>query len=420
MRLLYTFLLHLVQLALPLVGLFNRKMKLSVDGRKRVYEELRASLKEGQPTLWFHAASLGEYEQGLPVMEAIQKQYPNHQLLITFFSPSGYEVKKDSAFLPDGRQGAKAVTYLPLDTVINVTKFLDIVKPEAAFFIKYEFWPNYLRALKLRKIRTFLISGVFREQQPFFKWYGAWMRKSLESFEYFFLQDAASLEALKLLQFDNASVNGDTRFDRVSHQIEMDNSLAFMDAFTKDSLCVVCGSTWPEDDAALIPYINAHQGKAKWIIAPHEIKAEKIKAIENGLQLKTVRYSEKEGKDLAQYDVLILDTIGLLTKVYSYAHIAYVGGAMGTTGLHNILEPATFGVPIITGPHLDKFPEARKLRQLAGLYTASNAKEVDVIFTKLFADPKFRTQTGMISGHYINSNTGATKAVAEYFGKLPL
>ena len=413
MRLHYTFLLHLVQLALPLVGLFNGKMKLSVDGRKRVYEELRSSLKEGQPALWFHAASLGEYEQGLPVMEAIQKQYPLHQILITFFSPSGYEVKKDSAI-------GKAVTYLPLDTVINANKFLDIVKPDAAFFIKYEFWPNYLRALSQRKIRTFLISGVFREQQPFFKWYGAWMRKSLETFEHFFLQDAASLEALRLLHFDNATVNGDTRFDRVSHQIEMDNSLAFMDAFTNDSLSVVCGSTWPEDDSVLIPYINAHQGVAKWIIAPHEIKAEKIKTIENGLKLKTVRYSDLEGKDLSQYDVLILDTIGLLTKVYSYAHIAYVGGAMGTTGLHNILEPATFGVPIITGPHLDKFPEARKLRQLAGLYTASNAKEVEAIFTKLFADPKFRTQTGMISGHYINSNTGATKAVVEYFGKLPL
>jgi 3-deoxy-D-manno-octulosonic-acid transferase len=412
MRTLYTFLLHLVQLTLPLVGLFNGKLKLFVAGRSRVFQELRASLNEGQPTLWFHAASLGEYEQGLPVMEAIQKLYPEHQLLISFFSPSGYEVKKDSAF-------AKAVTYLPLDTAINAAKFLDIVKPEAAFFIKYEFWPNYLRALKRRKIRTFLISGVFREQQPFFKWYGGWLRKSLQSFEYFFLQDAASMEVLKTLDFENAGISGDTRFDRVSHQIEMDNTLDFAEAFTNDSLCVVCGSTWPEDDAAILPYINTHQGTAKWIIAPHEIKPEKIGAIEKGLKVKSVRYSEREGKDLAHYEVLILDTIGLLTKVYSYADIAYVGGAMGTTGLHNILEPATFGVPIVTGTHLETFPEARKLRQLAGLYTVSNKEEADTIFTKLLTDPKFRIQTGMISGHYINSNTGATKSVVDYLTAFP-
>lgn len=246
------------------------------------------------------------------------------------------------------------------------------------------------------------------------------MRKSLQSFEHFFLQDTASMEALTVLDFENASISGDTRFDRVSHQIEIDNRLDFAEAFASDSLCVVCGSTWPEDDGVILPYINAHQGIAKWIIAPHEIKPEKIAAIEKGLEVKSVRYSEREGKDLASYDVLILDTIGLLTKVYSYAHIAYVGGAMGTTGLHNILEPATFGVPILTGPHLDIFPEARRLRQLAGLYTVSNKEEADTILTKLLTDPKFRTQTGMISGHYINSNTGATKSVVDYLTAFPL
>lgn len=413
MRFLYNFLVHLVQLVLPVTGIFSEKMKLFVSGRKRVFRELDMTLKKGQPTLWFHAASLGEYEQGLPVMEAIQKIYPKHQLLITFFSPSGYEVKKDTAF-------AKAVTYLPLDTRRNAIKFIDRVRPEAVFFIKYEFWPNYLDVLKHRKIRTFLISGVFRNQQPFFKWHGQWMRKSLHTFEHFFLQDKGSLEALHSLNFTNATVSGDTRFDRVSHQIEMDNSLDFATAFVKDHLCVVCGSTWPEDDALLLPYINAHQGVAKWIIAPHEMKPEKIAAIENGLHVKTVRYSEREGKDVATCEVLILDTIGLLTKVYSYAHIAFVGGAVGGTGLHNILEPATFGVPIITGPMLEKFPEARKLRQLAGLYTVSNSQEMEAILTKLVSDGKFRSQTGMISGHYINTNTGATQTVVQYINNLPL
>ena len=382
-------------------------MDLFVKGRRTVFSTLKADLEAEKPVIWFHAASLGEYEQGLPVMETVAHQYPEHQLLLTFFSPSGYEVKKDSAF-------AKAVTYLPLDTPANAKAFLDAAQPEMVFFVKYEFWPNYLRELQNRNIRTFLISGVFRESQAFFKPFGKWMTSYLNAFEYFFLQDKSSAEALDKLGFDNYTISGDTRFDRVSQQIEMDNTLNFATTFCTDHLCVVCGSTWGEDDDVLIPFINQNEGVAKFIIAPHEMNWDKIASLKKRLQVKTVLYSQMDIETVASCDVLIIDTIGLLTRLFSYADVAYVGGAMGTTGLHNILEPATFGIPIVTGSNLDKFPEARRLQQLAGLFTVKDSAELSTILKKLLLDKMFRVQSGMISGHFVNSNTGATKAVMDY------
>lgn len=396
-----------MQSVIPIAGLFNDKLKKSIKGRAQTVDVLHRDLNSDRPTLWLHAASLGEYEQGVPILDALQKEYPHHQWVISFFSPSGYEVKKNNAF-------AKATVYLPLDTPSNARAFLDAVKPEMVFFVKYEFWPNFLTELNRRKIRTFLISGVFRESQPFFKWYGKWMKKSLESFEHFFLQDKSSEEALQRLGFENYTVSGDTRFDRVSHQIEMDNTLEFIDRFKQDSLCVVCGSTWPEDDRVLTAYMNGHLGVAKFIIAPHEIKSDKIALLQSSLQGRSIRYSQMKDEPLGQYDILIIDTIGLLTKIYSYADVAYVGGAMGTTGLHNILEPATFGIPIVIGANFEKFPEAKRLQQLAGLYAVGNQNEFDEIINRLLKDSKFRNQTGMIAGHFINSNTGATKAVVDY------
>ena len=397
----------LVQALIPVAGLFNDKLKKSIVGRNHTLDILRKELVSGRSTLWMHAASLGEYEQGIPVIEAFQKIYPNHQWVITFFSPSGYEVKKKNAF-------AKATVYLPLDTRSNVNAFLDLVMPEMVFFVKYEFWPNYLNQLKKRNIRTFLISGVFRKSQPFFKSYGKWMLPSLESFEHFFLQNQSAAEALSILGFSNSTVSGDTRFDRVSHQIEMDNTLPFVEDFKGQHLTVVCGSTWPECDELITSFINRDVTPTKFVIAPHEIKPDKIAALESRLQVSTIRFSQHNEEALKNAKVLILDTVGLLTKVYSYADIAYVGGAVGTTGLHNILEPATFGVPILIGTNFDKFPEAKILQQLAGLYTVGTQQEFDERLERLLEDQKFRTQTGMIAGHFINSNTGATKAVVDY------
>ncbi|WP_396597941.1 3-deoxy-D-manno-octulosonic acid transferase [Dokdonia sp. R86516] len=407
MHKLYSLLITLIQALIPVAGFFNAKLKKSIVGRKHTLKILKKELIAGKPTIWIHAASLGEYEQGVPVLEELKKKYPEHQMVISFFSPSGYEIKKNNAF-------AKATVYLPFDTPNNVTRFLDIVSPEMVFFVKYEFWPNYLSELQRRKIRTFLISGVFRESQPFFKPYGKWMTASLKSFEHFFLQNEDSATALQKLGFENFSVSGDTRYDRVSHQIEMNNTLDFVHTFKNDKMCVVCGSTWAEDDDVIINYINKNEGAAKFIIAPHEIKPEKIALLASSIKSRVMLYSQMNAASLASYDVLIIDTIGLLTKIYSYADIAYVGGAMGTTGLHNILEPATFGVPIITGGNFDKFPEAKKLQQLAGLYAVTNQAEFDERLSKLIVDEKFRAQTGMIAGHFINSNTGATKAIIDY------
>jgi 3-deoxy-D-manno-octulosonic-acid transferase len=286
------------------------------------------------------------------------------------------------------------------------------------FFIKYEFWPNYLTELKNRQIKTVLLSGVFRENQPFFKWYGKWMLKSFDAFDHFFVQDNPSMTAAEALNLHPVTVSGDTRFDRVSRQIEMDNTLEFIADFKAEQLCVVCGSTWPEDEEVLASFINTHHGLAKFIIAPHQIKQEKIATLQQKLKVKSVLFSEKGGKTLSDYDVFIIDTIGLLTKIYNYADVAYVGGALGTTGLHNILEPATFGIPIIIGNHFEKFPEAKRLQQLAGLYAISNQRELDEILHKLLTDQKFRSQTGMIAGHFINSNTGATRSVMKYIANL--
>ncbi len=411
MHRLYSSILYIIQAILPISGLFSSKMKLFVKGRKDVFSTLRNVITDQDRVIWFHAASLGEYEQGVPVMEEIQKRYPEHTLVITFFSPSGYEVKKNNAF-------AKATTYLPLDTPANAQLFLDVVHPELVFFIKYEFWPNYLTALKKRNIKTVLLSGVFRENQPFFKWYGKWMLKSFEAFDHYFVQDKASVMAAETINLHPVTMSGDTRFDRVSRQIEMDNTIDFISAFKGDQMCVVCGSTWPEDDQVLTTFINNQKTDTKFIIAPHQIKSDKIIALQQKLDVKSVLFSEKEGKKLSDYRVFIIDTIGLLTKIYSYADVAYVGGALGTTGLHNILEPATFGVPIITGANFEKFPEAKKLRQLAGLFAISNQEELDEILHKLLIDPRFRSQTGMIAGHFINSNTGATETVMEYIANV--
>ena len=406
MHLAYNILIALVQGVLPVSRLFNTKMRQFVSGRKRVYDHLER-LDKTKPTVWFHAASLGEYEQGAPVMEAIQEQYPDHQLLVTFFSPSGYEIKKNNAF-------AKATTYLPLDTQANAQRFLSVAKPDLAIFIKYEFWPNYLFELQDHNIPTILLSGIFDKRQAFFKWYGKWMVSALNTFDHFFVQDKTSERCVNILGFDNVTVSGDTRFDRVSAQLAMDNSLDIMEAFKADRPCVVCGSTWPEDEALLCEFINSYSGTAKFVIAPHQIHEQHIDEIIQRLQLRSLRYSQWNMGTIDDYTVLILDSIGQLSRCYSYADLAYVGGAKGTTGLHNILEPATFGIPIVTGSHIERFPEAQRLRQLAGLYTVKDQKELDAILNKLLGNATFREQTGMISGHFVNNNTGATQAVMKY------
>ncbi|MGJ8667365.1 MAG: 3-deoxy-D-manno-octulosonic acid transferase [Patiriisocius sp.] len=416
MQTVYNTLTYLIYAGLRVAQWFVPKLKLFVQGRKNTFTILSSEISKNDKTIWFHCASLGEFEQGLPIMEAMKLKFPKHKLVVSFFSPSGYENKKNTPI-------ADTVVYLPMDTVANAKQFIKAINPTLAVFVKYEFWPNYLAQLKRNNIKTLLVSGVFREDQLFFKSYGNFMRKALHTFDHFFLQDKNSEVLLKQSGFENCTVSGDTRFDRVSRQIEMDNTLDYIEKFKSDSTCIVCGSTWPEDENVLVDYINNAPPPTKFIIAPHQIEFSKVASLREKLTVKNVLFSEIALENsasldapvpLESYQVFIVDTIGLLTKIYSYADIAYVGGAMGTTGLHNILEPATFGVPIVIGHNFSKFPEAERLRSLAGLFSISSKEECSEILDKLVNDKNFRSKTGMIAEHWINSNTGATTVVMDY------
>ena len=402
----YNVLVKLSGAVLKSAGKFSPKLKEFTEGRKDLFQKLEAAIDPSKEHFWIHAASLGEFEMAVPVLKMLKEHYPDTKTVVSFFSPSGYKNKKKHSLVDH-------FTYLPLDTKNKARKFLEIIDPKMAFFIKYDFWPNFLNELKRREIRSFLVSGVFRKDQAFFKPYGKWMVKSLEAFEHFFVQDKGSAELLNSIGFNKVTVSGDTRFDRVAAQIEADNRIDFIEDFKDEHLLVVCGSTWPEDEDLFLNFINKSV-KIRFIIAPHEIKPEKIRSLEEKIKVPYIKYSEKEGKDLKNYRVLILDTIGLLGRAYSYANIAYVGGAAGTTGLHNILEPATFGIPIIIGENFSKFPEAEKLRQLAGLFSVKNSEEFTAIMTRLYTNKEFREKSGMIAGHFINSNTGATRILEKH------
>lgn len=396
---LYNLLTIIAGFALQIVALFNTKIGLFTKGRKTVFDTLAQKIAPGDKTIWFHSASLGEYEQGLPIMEKTRALYPDHKIVLTFFSPSGYEIRKNT-------KAADVVVYLPLDTKHNAAKFLKLVHPEMAFFIKYEFWPNYLNGLKKSETPVYLISGLFRKKQVFFKWYGGFYRKALQAFTHFFAQDNSSKELLQSIGFYNVTISGDTRFDRVSEILERDNDLSFIEEFKNDTITVVAGSSWPKDESMLIDFINSSKS-TKFIIAPHNIKPEQIEQLQKSITKKTVLFSEKEGKTLSDYDVFIIDTIGILGKIYSYADIAYVGGGFGTSGLHNILEPAAFGVPIVIGPNHQKFPEAVAMIHMDGCISVADKKELEDTLSNLIHNDDYRMETGHRAGTFVSMNRGA-------------
>lgn len=401
---LYNLLVALADLVLKIASKFSPKMKLFVDGRKTVFATLRQKIKPSDLTIWFHAASLGEYEQGLPVIEKIKIKYPNHKIVLTFFSPSGYEVRKNNTV-------ADVTVYLPLDSQRNAKHFLDLIHADLVFFIKYEYWPNYLRELKNRNIKTYLISGIFRENQMFFKWYGNFYRKALDTFDHFFVQNQKSKELLLQLNKTNVTVSGDTRFDRVYAILQKDNSLDFISEFKNDTLTIVVGSSWPKDETLLVNFINTTDHKVKFIIAPHNIKGEQIEQLRKSITKKTGLFSEKEGKDLSSFAVFIVDTIGILTKIYSYADIAYVGGGFGNPGVHNILEPATFGIPIVIGPNYSHFAEATALVENGGCVSVSNQQQLNDAFENLIRNEDIRGEKGNICGTFVQMNKNATDII---------
>ncbi|OXB06091.1 3-deoxy-D-manno-octulosonic acid transferase [Flavobacterium pectinovorum] len=404
MLFLYNLVISIAGFFLKIVALFSPKIKLFIDGRKNVFSILEEKIKATDKTIWFHSASLGEYEQGLPVIEKIKEKYPLHKIVVTFFSPSGYEVRKNNTV-------ADVTIYLPLDTKKNAKRFLKLVHPEKAFFIKYEFWLNYLKELETSKTPTYLISGIFRDSQMFFKWYGGFYRKALKAFTYFFVQNESSKQKIEAIGFNNVIVSGDTRFDRVNAILERDNSLDYIEKFKNNQTTIVIGSSWPKDEALIAEYINQAPDDVKFIIAPHNIKTEQISNLKSQITKSSVLFSEKNNLDLSNYSVFIIDTIGLLTKIYSYGTIAYVGGGFGNPGIHNILEPATFGIPIIIGPNFSNFAEAVELVKLKGCTVISNSDELKNSFDQLINDENFLKEKGQICKSYIQDNTGATNSI---------
>ncbi|RAR71816.1 3-deoxy-D-manno-octulosonic acid transferase [Flavobacterium aciduliphilum] len=410
MLFLYNLIIHFSSLVVKLLVIFSPKMKLFVNGRKEVFLTLQSKINSNDQTIWFHAASLGEYEQGLPVIEKIKVQYPNHKIVVTFFSPSGYEVRKNNTV-------ADVTVYLPLDTKSNAQKFIDSIHPERVFFIKYEYWPNYLNELKKRNIKTYLISGIFREKQAFFKWYGGFYRNALKTFDSFFVQNESSKNLLVSIGFINVKISGDTRFDRVVSILERDNSLDFIEQFKNNKPTIVVGSSWPKDENLLVNYINNAPDAVKFIIAPHNIKSEQIQELKNSITKKTILFSEVQtNRDLSlrDYDIFIIDTIGILTKIYSYADIAYVGGGFGQPGVHNILEPATFGVPIVIGPNYSHFAEATALVHLEGCLSISNQNELNNAFNLLIHNEDERHEKGHICATFVQMNKGATEVILKH------
>jgi len=408
MYFLYNILILVSGFVLKIAALFNKKINLFIDGRKQTFFKLQQAIGKTDEVIWIHCASLGEFEQGRPIIEKLKLKFPTKKVVLTFFSPSGYEVRKNY-------ENADVVCYLPLDSVQNAKKFLEIVHPSLVIFVKYEFWPNLLKEIKINNIQTLLVSGIFRKSQPFFKGYGGWMRKSLTAFSHFFVQDENSKQLLNGINFNNVTVSGDTRFDRVFEITKQNNKLSFIEEFIDNKYTVVAGSTWKEDETMLVDYINNSASEnEKFILAPHNINAKDIDDLKSNISKKVVLLSEKDNENLSNYQVFIIDTVGILTKIYSYANLAYVGGGFTKTGVHNVLEPATFGIPILIGPNYHKFNEATDLVKNKSCFVINDSKELSLHLDEFFQYEKKRLKAGQSAQKYVVDKTGATAKILNY------
>ena len=356
--------------------------------------------------IWVHCASLGEFEQGRPVIENIRKQFPESKIVLTFFSPSGYTVQKNYS-------GAHAVFYLPMDSKSNAKKFIDIIKPSLVIWVKYEYWFYYLQELKKQEIPVLLVSGIFRENQPFFKWYGGFWKAVLPCFTHLFLQDKSSEILLNSIAVEeNITVNGDTRFDRVIEIAEKFEDLPLIKAFCGNSKIIVAGSTWEDDEAELIHYVRANPN-IKFIIAPHEIDAENLKDVQKEFT-GSVFYSDLIEGNIINSNVLIIDNVGMLSRLYHYADITYIGGGFGDDGVHNVLEAAVYGKPVIYGPEIDKFIEAVELTDCGGGIVINNAIEFEKVADNLWKNKPELIAAGAAAKNYVYSNSGASKKIMDY------
>ena len=402
----YNTIIYAYLLGVAIYSRFNEKVRKMWRGERDAFRILKEKVDPDAKYVWFHAASLGEFEQGRPLMEQLRKDHPEYKILLTFFSPSGYEVRKNY-------EGADIICYLPLDTITNARRFLRLIRPVMAFFIKYEFWYNYLHILKHRNIPVYSVSSIFRPDQVFFKWYGRQYGRVLNCFTHFFVQNEISKELLGKIGITNVSIVGDTRFDRVLQIKEASKQLPLVEAFKQDVKVFVAGSSWQPDEEIFIKYFNEHKDW-KMIIAPHVIGEDHLILIEKLLEgRKVVRYSSLDGQDcqdrLADADALIIDCFGLLSSIYHYGDVAYVGGGFGV-GIHNLLEAAVWEVPVFFGPNNERFQEAQALKKGGG-FEISNYEDFEKQMDRFMADEDYLKVQGRLAGLYVKEKAGATSQV---------
>ena len=400
----YNLIIYLYLLGVAVYSRFNEKVRKMWRGERDAFRVLREKVDPSAQYVWFHAASLGEFEQGRPLMERLRKDHPDYKILLTFFSPSGYEVRKNY-------EGADIICYLPLDTITNARRFLRTIRPVMAFFIKYEFWYNYLHILKHRGVPVYSVSSIFRPDQVFFKWYGRQYGRVLHCFTHFFVQNEISKELLAKIGITDVSVVGDTRFDRVLQIKEAAKQLPIVEEFVSNNEVgvFVAGSSWPPDEEIFIKYFNQHP-EWKLIIAPHVIGEDHLRQIEKLLEgRKVLRYTSAAEKMVNDYDVLIINCFGLLSSIYRYGDVAYVGGGFGV-GIHNLLEAAVWDVPVFFGPNNQKFQEAQGLKKSGG-FEISNYEDFARQMDRFAADAEELRAQGKKAGSFVESLSGATAKV---------
>ena len=398
MRILYTFGIRLYALAIKLASINNKKAAQWIEGRKNWRTNLQNA---GNLTgcIWFHCASLGEFEQGRPLLEKLKSQYPQKPILLTFFSPSGYSIRKDYPM-------ADYICYLPIDTPGNARRFVEIAKPDLVIFVKYEVWHNFFAEIARRKTPLLLISAIFRKDQVYFKPYGKWFRKGLNLVHKIYTQNSESVELLRKIGINHAELTGDTRFDRVIEIAENSRNIPELKTFSESYITIVAGSTWPADEDLLAKYASANP-EIRWIIAPHEIHKDHITAIMEKFP-GGIKWSEKE--KLNSHNTIIIDSIGLLSSLYKYGDIAYVGGGFGS-GIHNTLEPAVYGIPVLFGPAFEKFKEARDLSSIEAGKSVKNYTELEKTLNTLISEKGIREKMGVTAGQYVSENAGATNKI---------
>ena len=398
----YNLAMYILELGVKLAALFSDKPAKMVKGYREVFDLLQRKIDRNAQYIWFHAASLGEFEQGRPLIERIRKEYPQYKILQTFFSPSGYEVRKNY-------DGADIVCYLPIDTPSNVKKFVDLVNPCMVFFVKYEFWQNYLNTLYKKGIPVYSVSSIFRSNQIFFRWYGKGYQQVLKTFAHLFVQNEESKQLLAGIGVNNTTVVGDTRFDRVLDICAAAKQLPLVQKFKGDALTFVAGSSWGPDEDIFIKYFNAHP-EMKLIIAPHVVNDSHLKEIESKLQRFSIRYTKATEENVQQADCLMIDCYGLLSSIYRYGEISYIGGGFGV-GIHNVLEAAVYGIPVIFGPNNKKFREAQHLLANKGGFEINSYEDFEQLMNKFLTDEAYLKQSGKAAGDYVKGNAGAMEKI---------